>query len=186
MSGSQRAKRDVDAPDDGEPIVKALSDCGGRGQPHRSAFDFTPFENRALDLTRLIFDMHRSGDKNPWFAAMDLAEGAEGPFEGPYVVARVTALVRALLTERDRPFAYMSPGCTHLGSDEADLMRVVRLARTGPFGEFRAAVQALTGRDHVCRMLAPAMSLAQPEAARRAASARASGDDDPPPPRLLH
>ena len=185
MSGSQRAKR-APAPVDDEPIDKALSDCGGCGQQHCSTFGFTPFENRALDLTRLIFDMHRSGDKNPWFAAMDLAESTEGPFEGPHLVARVTALVRALLTERDRPYDYMSPGCMHLSSDEADLMRFVRLARTGPFGEFRVAAQALTGRDHVCRMLATAMSLAQPAAARKAASERGGGEDDPQPPRLLH
>ncbi|MFN0219908.1 MAG: hypothetical protein ACKVP4_13965 [Hyphomicrobium sp.] len=138
--------------------------------PHRRTLGYTAFEQRALDLARLILDMHRNGAQPSWMTAMDLAESAEGPFEGPYLLARVTALVRALLIERDAPYAYMSAGCMVVSLDEQQLMRVIHLARTGPFAELKAAAQELAGRDHVCRLLASAASLVQPDGVRRAAS----------------
>jgi hypothetical protein len=158
------------------------AEFAGTDLPHRRNLGYTAFEQRALDLARLILDMHRNGAQPSWMTAIDLAESAEGPFEGPYLLARITALVRALLVEREGPYAYMSAGCMVVSSDEQALMRVIRLARTGPFSELKTAAQKLAGRDHVCRLLASAASLVQPDGVRRAASeppgSDAPGDSD--------
>ncbi|MGQ0456988.1 MAG: hypothetical protein ACT4OU_07990 [Hyphomicrobium sp.] len=164
----------------------------GADLPHRKTLGYTNFEQRALDLSRLIFDMHRNAAPPSWMAAMNLAESAEGPFEGPYVVSRVTTLIRALLVERNRPLSYMSAGSMYVSSDEADLMRVIRLARTGPFAELKSAAQTLAGRDHVCRILAAATALVQPDGMRQAAAQSSACFDDetaaaePNPPMRLH
>lgn len=171
-----------------DPVADREDDapCEGCKSPHRSQFGFSSFEHRVLDFVRLILDMHRNDSATAWTTAIELAERAEGPFEGPYVIARVTSLTRALLAERQRPYAYMTAGCMHVSADEVDLMRVVRLARTGPFCEFKAAARMLAGRDDVSGILASATALAQPDELRRAAAGRAF--DDPPldAPATLH
>lgn len=171
MTGPRRSgKPDNDSADDASGDDAT---CAGCNAPHRSQFDFSPFEHRVLDFVRLILDMHRNQSASAWITALDLAERADGPFDGPYVIARVTTLTRALLAERRRPYAYMTAGCMHLSSDEIDLMRVVKLARTGGFSEFKAAAQTLAGCNDVSGLLGAAMSLARPDEVRRAAGDRA-------------
>lgn len=150
--------------------------CGRDDLCRREALGLTQFENLVLDLTRCILDVHASGSGLSWLAASDLAEQVFGPSEGPLVVGRVTAYVRAVLTERTGCLQFLSPGCLHIADHERDLMKVVTLAFRGNGHGLRQAAEAVALGDTVPRILASAIALAAP---RRALLQTDAGDRTP-------
>lgn len=60
---------------------------------------------------------------------MRTAEGHLGTVEGPLLVARVTALLRALKCERNGGLCYLSVGCQHVSPDELTIAGMLKSTR---------------------------------------------------------
>ncbi len=90
--------------------------CAGHalGFPLRAELGFLPIENITLDVFRCLCDVYTSGSAQPWEIAIKIAEENLGAAEGPLLVARVTALLRALRAERKLGFSYLSIGDQHV------------------------------------------------------------------------
>ncbi|SFV37476.1 hypothetical protein [Hyphomicrobium facile] len=107
--------------------------CAGHalGFPLRAELDFLPIENVTLDIFRCLCEVYTTGSAQPWEIAMKEAEAKLGPAEGPLLVARVTALLRALRSERKVGFSYLSIGCQHVSPDELSVSGLLKAARSG-------------------------------------------------------
>ncbi|MBS0234194.1 MAG: hypothetical protein JSR99_12010 [Proteobacteria bacterium] len=106
--------------------------CAGHalGFPLRSELGFSPIENLTVDVFRAACEIYTSGSAQPWEIAHKIADENLGAIEGPLFVARVTALLRALRSERNIGFSYLSIGCQHISPDElaiAGLLKAVRV-----------------------------------------------------------
>lgn len=104
--------------------------CAGHalGFPLRTELGFSPIENVTLDVFRAVCEIY-SGSAQLWDFALKISEENFGAGEGPLLVARVTALLRALRVERKIGFSYLSMGCQHVSPDElavAGLLKAVR------------------------------------------------------------
>lgn len=102
-----------------------------------------PIEVLILDISRCFCYGWSSGDVAAWADAFDLSEEHLGPIDGPAFVARVIALMRAILKERPREFSCMPVGCRHISNDERTMMTVVRNAFRGDGQALTAAVGRL-------------------------------------------
>lgn len=114
---------------DGAPAGEDV--CAGHalGFPLRSELGFSPIENVTLDVFRCVCEIYTSGSAQPWEIAIKISEENLGTDEGPILVARTTALLRALRAERKLGFSYLSVGCQHVSPDElavAGLLKAVR------------------------------------------------------------
>lgn len=107
--------------------------CAGHalGFPLRAELEFLPIENVTLDIFRCLCEVYTTGSAQPWEIAMKEAEAKLGPAEGPLLVARVTALLRALRSERKVGFSYLSIGCQHVSPDELAVSGLLKAARSG-------------------------------------------------------
>lgn len=116
--------------------------CAGHalGFPLQSALGFSPLENVTLDLFRCICDVYASASAQPWEIAVRLAEEQFGAIDGPLLVARVTALLRALRQERATGFSYLSVGCQHVSPDELTIAGLLKAARTGDEFAFQRGI----------------------------------------------
>jgi hypothetical protein len=94
--------------------------CAGHalGFPLRSELGFMAIENVTLDIFRCVCDVYATASAQPWEVAVRLSEEQLGAIDGPLLVARVTALLRALRQERAVGFYYLSVGCQHVSPDE--------------------------------------------------------------------
>lgn len=112
---------------DGEDV------CAGHalGFPMRAELGFLPIESITLDVFRCLCEVYTSGSAQPWDIALKEAEKTLGAGEGPVLVARVTALLRALRAERKTGFSYLSVGCQHVSPDELAVSGLLKAARTG-------------------------------------------------------
>ncbi len=116
-------------PNDGAPAGEDV--CAGHalGFPLRSELGFSPIENITLDVFRCVCEIYTSGSAQPWEIALKISEENLGAGDGPLLVGRVTALLRALRSERKIGFSYLSVGCQHVSPDElavAGLLKAVR------------------------------------------------------------
>jgi hypothetical protein len=117
--------------------------CGREHFARREDQDFSSFEQVVLDLSRFMLNIFGYKDSSSWMQAMDLAEQAAGAGDGPVVLARVTAMIRAVVHERPGTFHYLSPCCLHISDHEIAMMQTVQKARGGDWKVFGAAAQAL-------------------------------------------
>ncbi|MET0639611.1 MAG: hypothetical protein ABWZ19_06310 [Hyphomicrobium sp.] len=120
-----KSPKSNDGPSAGEDV------CAGHalGFPLRSELGFSPIENVTLDVFRCVCEIYTSGSAQPWEIAIKISEENLGDRDGPLMVARVTALLRALRAERKLGFSYLSVGCQHVSPDElavAGLLKAVR------------------------------------------------------------
>ena len=120
-----KAQKPNNPTQDGENV------CAGHalGFPLRSELGFSPIENTTLDVFRAVCEVYTSGSAQPWEIAIKISEENLGEGDGPLLVARVTALLRALRSERKLGFSYLSIGCQHVSPDElavAGLLKAVR------------------------------------------------------------
>jgi hypothetical protein len=118
-------------PNDGKPSGEDT--CAGHalGFPLRAELEFLPIENLTLEIFRCLCEVYTTGSAQPWEIAMKAAEEKLGPAEGPLLVARVTALLRALRSERKVGFSYLSIGCEHVSPDELAVSGLLKAARSG-------------------------------------------------------
>lgn len=107
--------------------------CAGHalGFPMRAELGFLPIESVTLDVFRCLCEIYTTGAVQPWEIAMKEAEEKLGPSEGPVLVGRVTALLRALRSERKVGFSYLSIGCQHVSPDELAVSGLLKAARAG-------------------------------------------------------
>ncbi|MGH9694794.1 MAG: hypothetical protein ACRD5Z_11665, partial [Bryobacteraceae bacterium] len=106
--------------------------CAGHalGFPLRSELGFLPIENITLDVFRCVCDIYATTSAQPWEIAMRIADEQLGPTEGPLLVARVTAFLRALRAERKIGFSYLSICCQHVSPDELTVTALLKSARS--------------------------------------------------------
>jgi hypothetical protein len=105
--------------------------CAGHalGFPLRRELGFSPIENITLDVFRCICEVYTSGSAQPWEIAIKISEENLSADDGPHLVARVTALLRALRAERKVGFSYLSVGCQHVSPDELAICGLLKAAR---------------------------------------------------------
>lgn len=144
--------------------------------PLASQLGLKPIEIVILNISRCFCHGWASGDVAAWEYAFDLAEERLGPVDGPAFVARVIALMRAIVSGRASAFRCMPVGCCHISNDEQIMMTVVRNAFRGDDETLRLAVGQLVTTRPPARTLLTANalyalclryeSLMAPEAAR--------------------
>jgi hypothetical protein len=78
---------------------------------------------------RLICSARCNGSVEAVDQAFDLADSHLGVQDGPVLVARTAAFIRALRQECQECFKFLSPGCHHISPDELAFQAVVKAAR---------------------------------------------------------
>jgi len=99
----------------------------------------------ALSLFRFIGAAYATGASDCWEAAYRFADEAPGISDSPLLVARVAALVRILREGRPCALCFMPPSCRRLSKDEAELMRLLTVARRREAGELKTVVGQFVG-----------------------------------------
>ncbi|MBR0810633.1 hypothetical protein JQ544_03810 [Bradyrhizobium diazoefficiens] len=99
----------------------------------------------ALSLFRFIGAAYTTGASDCWEAAYRFADEAPGISDSPLLVARTAALVRILRSGRPCGLCFMPPSCRRLSNDEAELMRLLAVARRKQPGELESIVCQLVG-----------------------------------------
>lgn len=99
----------------------------------------------ALSLFRFIGAAYTTGASDCWEAAYRFADEAPGITDSPLLVARAAALVRILRSGRPSELYFMPPSCRRLSKDEAELMRLLTVARRDQPGELESIVGQLVG-----------------------------------------
>ncbi|WP_249149303.1 hypothetical protein [Bradyrhizobium manausense] len=103
------------------------------------------FCRTALSLLRFIGAAYATGASDCWEAAYRFADEAPGITDSPLLVARVAALVRILRSGRPCDLCFMPPSCRRLSKDEAELMRVLAVARRRESAELKTVVGQFVG-----------------------------------------
>lgn len=113
----------------------------------RSVESYDHFCRVALSLFRFIGAAYATGASDCWEAAYRFADEAPGIADSPLLVARAAALVRILRGGRPCELCFMPPSCRRLSKDEADLMRLLAVARRKQPGELESIVCQFVGSD---------------------------------------
>ncbi|HVZ04821.1 hypothetical protein [Hyphomicrobium sp.] len=116
--------------------------CAGQalGFPLQSALGFLPIETLTLNVFRCVCDVYATASATPWDVALRFSEEQLGPAEGPLLVARITALLRALRKERAIGFSYLSAGCQHVSPDELTMTGLLKAARSNDKNAFERGI----------------------------------------------
>ncbi len=101
----------------------------------------------ALSLFRFIGAAYATGASDCWEAAYRFADETPGISDSPLLVARVAALVRILRSGRPCDLCFMPPSCRRLSRDEAELMRLLAVARRSEADELKTVVGQLVGLE---------------------------------------
>lgn len=101
----------------------------------------------ALSLFRFIGAAYATGASDCWEAAHRFADEAPGIADSPLLVARAAALVRILRGGRPCELCFMPPSCRRLSKDEAELMRLLAVARRKQPGELETMICQFVGSD---------------------------------------
>ncbi|MCP3411455.1 hypothetical protein [Bradyrhizobium sp. CCGB01] len=99
----------------------------------------------ALSLFRFIGAAYATGASDCWEAAYRFADEAPDIADSPLLVARAAALVRILRSGRPCGLCFMPPSCRRLSKDEAELMRLLAVARRNQPGELESIVCQFVG-----------------------------------------
>lgn len=100
-----------------------------------------------LSLFRFIGAAYATGASDCWEAAYRFADEAPGIADSPLLVARAAALVRILRGGRPCELCFMPPSCRRLSKDEAELMRLLAVARRKQPGELESMICQFVGSD---------------------------------------
>lgn len=111
--------------------------------PSVDAYD--DFCRVTLALFRFIGAAYATGAADCWEAAYRFADEAPGIADRPLLVARAAALVRLVRTGRPCDLCFMPPSCRRLSKDEAELMRLLAVARSKRLDELEAVVREFVG-----------------------------------------
>lgn len=117
----------------------------------------------ALSVTRSIASGYMTGDIACWDTAFDAADQLLGDIEGPRFVAAMTAVVRAVRTERQGEWRFLPATCCRVTRDEQSLLAL--LAR--PSADLAAVSASFAGTGMAGR-IARTVAEAQATLARAA------------------
>ncbi|CUU21531.1 hypothetical protein ABIB94_005451 [Bradyrhizobium sp. JR7.2] len=109
---------------------------------------YDEFSRVALSLFRFIGAAYTTGASDCWEAAYRFADEASGIADSPLLVARAAALVRILRSGRPCELCFMPPSCRRLSQDEAELMRLLAVARRNQPGELESIVCQFVGNEN--------------------------------------
>ncbi|MBR0818617.1 hypothetical protein [Bradyrhizobium liaoningense] len=109
---------------------------------------YDEFSRVALSLFRFIGAAYATGASDCWEAAYRFADEAPGIADSPLLVARAAALVRILRSGRPCELCFMPPSCRRLSKDEAELMRLLAVARSKQPGELESVVCQFVGNEN--------------------------------------
>ncbi|MBR0785458.1 hypothetical protein [Bradyrhizobium iriomotense] len=123
------------------PLQAALAN-----RPNVESYD--QFSRVALSLFRFIGAAYATGASDCWEAAYRFADEAPGIADSPLLVARAAALVRILRSGRPCELCLMPPSCKRLSKDEAELMRLLAIARSKQPGELESVVSQFVGNEN--------------------------------------
>lgn len=129
-------------PDQVEPLLCPLQAVLAT-RPSIDSYD--DFSRVALALFRFIGAAYATGASDCWEAAYRFADEAPGIADSPLLVARAAALVRILRSGRPCELCFMPPSCRRLSKDEAELMRLLAIARRKQPGELESVVCQFVG-----------------------------------------
>ena len=87
-----------------------------------------------------------------WDAAYDAADGVIGPAEGAQLIARLTAVMRAIRAERGADWRFMPAPCCRVTEDERSLMNLLRAAREARWSDVEAHAASLAGASAAPRL----------------------------------
>lgn len=132
----------VTIPDAGQPRLCPLRAALAA---HPSVDSYDDFCRVALSLFRFIGAAYSTGASDCWEAAYRFADEAPGISDSPLLVARAAALVRILRSGRPCELCFMPPSCRRLSKDEAELMRLLAVARKRQPGELEVIVCQFVG-----------------------------------------
>ena len=110
--------------------------------------NYDDFCRVALSLFRFIGAAYATGASDCWEAAYRFADEAPGIADSPLLVARAAALVRILRSGRPCDLCFMPPSCRRLSKDEAELMRLLAVARGKQPGELESVVCQFVGNEN--------------------------------------
>lgn len=123
----------------------------------------TPIEGLALAVLRCLCASFGSRTTLGWERAHDLAEAALGLSDGPALVAHLTALLRAVRSERARCFSYMATDCPtcsqRITDDELLIVLLLRAAQGGRRKRIARLAASLAQRPEAPRIDAAATAL---------------------------
>ncbi|RXT53661.1 hypothetical protein [Bradyrhizobium betae] len=123
------------------PLQAALST-----RPNVESYD--EFCRVVLSLFRFIGAAYATGTSDCWEAAYRFADEAPDIADSPLLVARAAALVRILRSGRPCELCFMPPSCRRLSKDEAELMRLLAVARSKQPGELASIVCQFVGNEN--------------------------------------
>ncbi|PIT03113.1 hypothetical protein TSA1_21900 [Bradyrhizobium nitroreducens] len=132
----------VTVPDAGQPRLCPLQ-AALAARPGVESYD--DFCRVALSLFRFIGAAYSTGASDCWEAAYRFADEAPDIADSPLLVARAAALVRILRSGRPCELCFMPPSCRRLSKDEAELMRLLTVARRNQPGELESIVGQFVG-----------------------------------------
>ncbi|TQF27552.1 hypothetical protein UNPF46_29905 [Bradyrhizobium sp. UNPF46] len=132
----------VTIPDAGQPRLCPLQ-AALAARPGVESYD--DFCRVALSLFRFIGAAYSTGASDCWEAAYRFADEAPDIADSPLLVARAAALVRILRSGRPCELCFMPPSCRRLSKDEAELMRLLTVARRNQPGELESIVGQFVG-----------------------------------------
>ncbi|WP_256806977.1 hypothetical protein [Bradyrhizobium sp. Bra64] len=110
--------------------------------------NYDDFCRIALSLLRFIGAAYATGASDCWEAAYRFADEAPDIADSPLLVARAAALVRILRSGRPCELCFMPPSCRRLSKDEAELMRLLAVARSRQPGELKSVVCQFVGNEN--------------------------------------
>ncbi|WP_441233925.1 hypothetical protein [Bradyrhizobium sp. 930_D9_N1_4] len=139
---TQNACDSVPAAEAGQPRLCPLQ-AALATRPCVESYD--DFCRVALSLFRFIGAAYATGASDCWEAAYRYADEAPGVADSPLLVARAAALVRILRNGRPCELCFMPPSCRRLSKDEAELMRLLAVARRNQPGELESIVCQFVG-----------------------------------------
>lgn len=143
---------------DGKEVPGTCHHLAGQQWPV-DALGLDDIERLALTVMRHLCASLASQTSHGWEHAHEVAEATLGSGAGPAFAGHLTAVLRAISSERARSFAYMAADCPtcslRITADEVSVMQLIRTARMGE-------------QPHVARLAA---SLAQGLPAPRIAEA---------------
>lgn len=110
--------------------------------------NYDDFCRVALSLLRFIGAAYATGASDCWEAAYRFADEAPGIADSPLLVARAAALVRILRSGRPCGLCFMPPSCRRLSKDEAEVMRLLAVARSRQPGGLESVVCRFVGNEN--------------------------------------
>ena len=106
----------------------------------------------ALSVARFIAAGYMTNDVACWDAAYDAVEPVLGPDDGPNLIARLTAVMRAIRAERLTDWCFMPAPCCRVTEDERCLVELLQQGRDRRWEEVDRQAAAFAGAPSAPRL----------------------------------